>query len=80
MNIKKYLSIFTLVTIALVLNGCANSKYNKPFKHNTPLIKDDIRKTGKSEISEKDGSEFDNIISPFFGGGSFEFHIQKSQN
>ena len=52
MNIKKYLSIFTLVTIALVLNGCANSKYNKPFKHNTPLIKDDIRKTGKSEISK----------------------------
>ena len=52
MNIKKYLSIFTLITIALVLNGCANSKYNKPFKHNTPLIKDDIRKTGKSEISK----------------------------
>ena len=52
MNIKKYLSIFTLVTLALVLNGCANSKYNKPFKHNTPLIKDDIRKTGKSEISK----------------------------
>ena len=52
MNIKKYLSIFALVTIALVLNGCANSKYNKPFKHNTPLIKDDIRKTSKSEISK----------------------------
>ena len=52
MNIKNYLSIFVLITISLVLNGCANSKYNKPFKHNTPLIKDDIRKTGKSEISK----------------------------
>ena len=51
MNIKKYLSIFTLITIALILNGCANSKYYKPFKHNTPLIKDDIRKTGQSEIA-----------------------------
>ena len=38
--------------MALILNGCANSKYNKPFKHNTPLIKDDIRKTGKSEIAK----------------------------
>tara|TARA_E500000081_G_scaffold92758_1_gene93828 strand:- start:5589 stop:7133 length:1545 start_codon:yes stop_codon:yes gene_type:complete len=52
MNIKKYLSILSLITIALVLNGCANSKYNKPFKHNTPLIKDDIRKTGQSEIAK----------------------------
>ena len=52
MNIKKYLSIFTLITIALILNGCANSKYYKPFKHNTPLIKGDIRKEGKSEIAK----------------------------
>jgi len=52
MNIKKYLSILALITVALVLNGCANSKYYKPFKHNTPLIKDDIRKTGQSEIAK----------------------------
>jgi type IV pilus assembly protein PilQ len=53
MNIKKYLSIITLITVALFLNGCADlKKYNKPFKHNTPLIKDDIRKTGQSEISK----------------------------
>ena len=53
MNIKKSLSLFVLITFALVLNGCAsNSKYNKPFKHNTPLIKDDIRKAGKSEIAK----------------------------
>ena len=52
MNIKKYFSIFVLISIALILNGCANSKYNKPFKHNTPLIKDDIRTAGKSEIAK----------------------------
>jgi len=27
-------------------------KKNKPFKHNTPLIKDDIRKAGKAEIAK----------------------------
>ena len=52
MNIKKYLSIFVVISLAIILNGCANSKYNKPFKHNTPLIKDDIRKAGKSEIAK----------------------------
>ena len=25
---------------------------NKPFKHNTPLIKEDIKKTGKAEIQK----------------------------
>ena len=50
MNIKNYFSIFALITLALVLNGCA--QYNKPFKHNTPLIKDDIRKAGQSEIAK----------------------------
>ena len=52
MNIKKFISIISLVFIALILNGCANSKYNKPFKHNTPLIKDDIQKKGKSQIAK----------------------------
>ena len=56
MNIKKYLSIFVVISLAIILNGCANStfqkKYNKPFKHNSPLIKDDIRKAGKSEIAK----------------------------
>ena len=52
MNIKKFISIISLILIALILNGCANSKYNKPFKHNTPLIKDDIQKKGKSQIAK----------------------------
>jgi len=57
MNIKKLSLIFGLIIFALVLNGCANSKfnkkYNKPFKHNTPLIQDEnIVKKGKSEIAK----------------------------
>ena len=30
MNIKKYVSIFVVISLAIILNGCANSKYNKP--------------------------------------------------
>ena len=57
MNIKKYLTLISLAIFVLVLNGCANSefnkKYNKSFKHNTPLIKDkNIVNTGKSEIAK----------------------------
>ena len=57
MNIKKLSSFIGLIIFALVLNGCANSKfnekYNKPFKHNTPLIQDkNIVKSGKSEIAK----------------------------
>ncbi len=57
MNIKKLLSVIGLILFALALNGCANSefnkKYNKPFKHNTPLIQDkNVVQTGRSEISK----------------------------
>ena len=54
MNIKS-LKIISLISILLlVLNACAkpNIKTNKKFKHNTPLIKDDIRKSGKIEIEK----------------------------
>ena len=41
MNTKNFLKIISLFVIAIILNGCQNmQKYNKPFKHNTPLIKD----------------------------------------
>ena len=57
MNIKKLTILAGLIIISLVLNGCANSnfnkKYNKPFKHNTPLIKGkNVVADGKSEISK----------------------------
>ncbi len=56
MSIKKTIQFIGIIIFALILNGCANSKfarkYNKPFKHNTPLIKDDIKKSGKAEIAK----------------------------
>ena len=55
MNIKS-LKIISLISILLlVLNACATkpfSKKGKGFKHNTPLIKDDIRKAGKIEVEK----------------------------
>jgi len=54
MIIKKNYSLALLIIFGLLLNGCANfnKKYNKPFKHNTPLIKNDIRTTGQAEIAK----------------------------
>ena len=55
MNIKNFIKIISLFIIAIILNGCQNfaKKYNKPFKHNTPLIKDqNIKDSGKSEIAK----------------------------
>ena len=57
MTIKKVFNLSVVLILGFILSGCANSqfakKYNKPFKHNTPLIKsNDITKAGKSEISK----------------------------
>ena len=56
MNIKKLFSLIGIIILALILSGCANSKfakkYNKPFKHNTPLIKADIAKKKQAEIAK----------------------------
>ncbi len=54
MNIKSFKIISLISILLLVLNACAkpNIKTNKKFKHNTPLIKDDIRKSGKMEIEK----------------------------
>ena len=51
-RIIKFIATFALLIIAL--NSCANGKLKKsePFKHNTPLIKEDIRKSGQSEIAK----------------------------
>ncbi len=59
MNIK-YIKIFVLfITSIIVLNSCASGPLSKSkskeFKHNTPLIKDDIRKSGKIEIEKTVG-------------------------
>ena len=56
MNIK-FLKLFFLVSIsAIILSACANNPLSKTkskgFKHNEPLIKDDIRKTGKASVEK----------------------------
>ena len=53
MNIKsiKFFVIFS--SLLLILNACAkNEFFNKDFKHNTPLIKEDVKKSGKSEVDK----------------------------
>ena len=54
MNIKKIINYFGLLFLILILSACQNmKKYDKPFKHNSPLIKDKkIVDAGKSEISK----------------------------
>ena len=54
MNIKELLnSIFITVFFVVFLTGCQTvNKSKKPFQHNTPLIKDDIKSEGKAEIAK----------------------------
>ena len=53
MNIKNIAKIFGIILFSVALNACQQMKsVNKPFKHNTPLIKEDIKKTGKAEIQK----------------------------
>tara|TARA_S200000501_G_scaffold80761_1_gene72733 strand:- start:1861 stop:3411 length:1551 start_codon:yes stop_codon:yes gene_type:complete len=57
MSIRKYYNLAFLLILAFILNSCGpnskfNKKYNKPFKHNTPLIKNDIKATGQAEIAK----------------------------
>ena len=49
-----YLRLFISFMLVLVfLNGCADGQFaNKTFKHDTPLIKDDIKKQGKVTVDE----------------------------
>jgi len=53
MNTKNFINLFVLLFLILFLNGCQNiKKANKPFKHDTPLIKDDVREKGKTEVAK----------------------------
>jgi len=54
MNIKLIIKFVLFSFLILFLNGCANGEFKKakPFKHNTPLIKDDVRKSGKIEVQK----------------------------
>ena len=55
MNIKQFKFISSLLVLLLFLSNCTSTgqfKKAKPFKHNTPLIKENIRKSGQSEIAK----------------------------
>ena len=54
MNIKLIIKFVLFSFLILFLNGCATGEFKKakPFKHNTPLIKDDVRKSGKIEVQK----------------------------
>ena len=54
MNIKLIIKFALFSFLILFLNGCATGKIgqSKPFKHNTPLIKDDVRTSGKIEVQK----------------------------
>ena len=55
MNIKNFKFFISFIFLsALLLSGCAtDSKFGKKkFKHNTPLIKDDIKKQGRIEVDK----------------------------
>ena len=54
MNTKLIKTFVLFSFLILILTGCASGQFgkSKPFKHNTPLIKDDVRKMGKAEIDK----------------------------
>ena len=55
MNIKQFKFISSLLVLLLFLSNCTSTgkfKKSKPFKHNTPLIKENIKKSGQSEIAK----------------------------
>ena len=54
MNTRLIKTFVLFSFLILILAGCASGQFgkSKPFKHNTPLIKDDVRKMGKAEIDK----------------------------
>ena len=53
MNTRALLRLIGIILFSVVLTACQQMKdVNKPFKHNTPLIKENIKKDGKAEIQK----------------------------
>ena len=57
MNCRSLKILFSSFFLLFVLSGCAVDKMgkkqkNKTFKHDTPLIKQDVKKLGKMEIEK----------------------------
>ena len=55
MTIKRIKLLATFLILLVLLANCTtNGKFKKakPFKHNTPLIKENIKKSGQTEIAK----------------------------
>ena len=56
MNTKNIQIFIVIIFSVILLNGCATGPMSKGkskgFKHNTPLIKEDVKKTGKIEVEK----------------------------
>ena len=55
MNIKQIKLISSFFFLLVILSNCTSTgqfKKAKPFKHNTPLIKENIKKSGQTEIAK----------------------------
>ena len=56
MNCRSLKILFSLVFLLFVLSGCAEqmkkAKQKRVFKHDTPLIKQDVKKLGKMEVAK----------------------------
>ena len=53
MNFNYLRLLISFILAFTLLNGCADGQFaNKTFKHDTPLIKEDIRKSGKAEVEK----------------------------
>ena len=50
MKITNKISYVLIPLLFLVLSGCAEKMAKKKFKHDTPLIKTDVKKLGKKEL------------------------------
>ena len=54
MKMEKNISLILIPFLVLLLTSCADkfAKKSKSFKHNTPLIKTDVKQTGKQELEK----------------------------
>ena len=54
MKFRNKLSLI-IIPFFILLTGCAEKFASKPFKHDTPLIKTDVKKMGKQELEKSAG-------------------------
>ena len=52
MKIRSSLLLVIISFFAILLTGCAEKYATKKFKHNTPLIKQDVKILGKKELEK----------------------------